>query len=45
VAGERRLRVEPLGLAIEDEAGLAQRIDRVDQLGKRTAGEVEIVAA
>ena len=44
VAGEPGLRIEPLGLAIEDDAGLAERVDRGDQLGKRAAREIEIVA-
>ena len=41
VAGQRGLRIEPLGLAVEDDGRLAERVDRLDQLGKRAAFEIE----
>ena len=44
VAGQRGLRIEPLGLAVEDDARLAERVDRRDQLGHGAAGEIDEVA-
>ena len=41
VSGERRLRIEAVGLAVDRQAGLADRVDRLDQVGRGAAAEVE----
>ena len=37
VRGKAGLRVEPVGLALEREARLAERVDRLDQAGRGAA--------
>ena len=41
VSGKRGLRVEPVGLALDRQARLAERVDRLDQLGRGAAAQVE----
>jgi hypothetical protein len=45
VAGQSGLRVESLGFAVEDDARLAERVDRSHQLGDGATGKIEIVTA
>ena len=41
VGGEARLRIEPVGLALDREPRLAQRVDRFDQRRRCAAAEIE----
>ena len=41
VAGHRGLRIEPLGLAVEDDARLAERVHRRDHLRHGAAREID----
>ena len=38
VGGKAGLRIKPVGLAIDRQAGLAQRVDRLDQFRRRRGG-------
>ena len=41
VAGQRGLRIEPLGLAAEHDRRLAERVHRRDQLGHGAAAQID----